>query len=77
MSSDLTVVSNFSRTVRFVLVNGRVPRTADHCALCGDHIEEGYVRDSQTRMIYCDTQCLAGWAYAASLVVQTGKRKAS
>ncbi|MBO0759183.1 MAG: hypothetical protein J2P54_25360, partial [Bradyrhizobiaceae bacterium] len=35
------------------------PRTDQQCALCGGIVEKGYVRDSQTRLIYCDTQCLA------------------
>ena len=45
---------------RFVLVNGRVRRMDQHCALCGGIVEESYVRDLQTRLIYCDTQCFAG-----------------
>jgi hypothetical protein len=45
---------------RFVIVNDRLPRTDEHCALCGGRIEKGYIRDSRTRLIYCDTQCFAG-----------------
>ena len=48
---------------RFILVNDRVPRTDDHCALCGGIVEKGYVRDSQTRLIYCDLQCFAGGSH--------------
>ena len=48
---------------RFILVNDRVPRTDDHCALCGGVAEKGYVRDSQTRLIYCDLQCFAGGSH--------------
>jgi hypothetical protein len=48
----------FLHRTRFVLVNDRVPRTDGHCALCGSIIEKGYVRYSQTRLIYCDTKCL-------------------
>ena len=65
----------FPQAIRFVLVNNRVPRTGQHCALCSGVIEKGYVRDSQTRLIYCDTQCFAGWA-AATVVTNRG-RKAS
>jgi hypothetical protein len=65
----------FPQAIRFVLVNNRVPRTAQQCALCGDLIEKGYVRDSRTRLIYCDAQCFAGWV-AASVVSARG-RKAS
>ena len=65
----------FPQAIRFVLVNDRVPRTDQQCALCGGLIEKGYVRDSRTRLIYCDTQCFAGWAAAAA--VKTRGRKAS
>jgi hypothetical protein len=65
----------FPQAIRFVLVNNRVPRTAQQGALCGGLIEKGYVRDSRTRLIYCDAQCLAGWAAAS--VVNTRGRKAS
>jgi hypothetical protein len=65
----------FPQAIRFVLVNNRVPRTAQQCALCGGLIEKGYVRDSRTRLIYCDAQCFAGWAAAS--VAKTRGRKAS
>ena len=78
MSTDLTFAAGrFPRAIRFVLVNNRVPRTGQHCALCGGLIEKGYVRDSQTRLIYCDTQCFAGWAHEAAPVVKNYGRKAS
>ena len=49
MSSDLTFATDgFPQAIRFVLVNNRVPRTGQYCALCGGLIEKGYVRDSQT-----------------------------
>ena len=49
MSTDLTFATGrFPQAIRFVLVNNRVPRTDQHCALCGGLIEKGYVRDSQT-----------------------------
>jgi hypothetical protein len=67
MSTNLTLAKG-GRPHRtwFVLVNNRVPRTGDRCALCGGIVEQGYVRDSQTRRIYCDSQCFAGGAYNAS-----------
>jgi hypothetical protein len=78
MSNDLTFATGrFLQAIRFVLVNNRIPRTGQHCALCGGLIEKGYVRDSQTRLIYCDTQCLAGSAYEAPPVVKNRGRKAS
>ena len=78
MSTDLTLAtSRFPRAIRFVLVNNRVPRTDQHCALCGGLLEKGYVRDSQTRLIYCDTQCFPGRAYEAASVIKNRGRRAS
>jgi hypothetical protein len=60
---------------RFVLVNNRVPRTDEHCAFCGGIVEKSYVRDSQTRLIYCDPQCFAGASYMAkSPIIDCGRR---
>ncbi len=62
---------------RFVLVNDRVPRTNEHCALCGGIVEKGYVRDSQSRLIYCDPQCFAGGSHMAKSLVTDRGRKVS
>ncbi len=48
-----------SRRMRFVLVNERIPRANAYCTLCCARIERGYVRDPQTRLLYCDAQCFA------------------
>jgi len=78
MSTDLTFATDrFPQAIRFVLVNNRVPCSDQHCALCVGLIEKGYVRDSQTRLIYCDTECFAGWAYETAPVVKNRGRKAS
>ena len=45
MSTDLTFAIDRFPSIRFVLVNNRIPRMNRHCALCGDVIEKGYVRD--------------------------------
>jgi len=77
MSTDLTFAAGrFPHATRFVLVNNRVPRLSQHCALCGGLIEKGYVRDSQTRLIYCDTQCFAGGAHITISDIQHRERKA-
>jgi hypothetical protein len=47
--------------IRFVVVNNRVPRADASCALCGKKIEQTYVQELQTRFVYCDAQCLAGY----------------
>jgi hypothetical protein len=62
MNTNLTFATDVRPRTRFVLVNDRVPRTDGHCALCGRIIEKGYVRASQRRLIYCDTQCFPGEA---------------
>ena len=78
MGTGLTFATGrFPQAIRFVLVNNRVPRTGQHCALCGGAIEKGYVRDPQKWLIYCDTLCFAGWAHATDPVVKNRGRKAS
>jgi hypothetical protein len=54
------------RPTRFILVNDRLPRTDERCAMCGGILEKGYVRDSQTRLVYCDTRCFAGGDYLSN-----------
>jgi hypothetical protein len=64
MSGNLTFASagGFLRRTRFVFVNDRVPHAEAHCAMCGQKIDKGYVRELQTRQVFCDTQCFAGYA---------------
>ena len=78
VNANLTFATGgFLHRTRFVLVNDRVPRTNGHCALCGRIIEKGYVRDSQTRLIYCDTQCFPARADMAMPVIGNRVRKVS
>ena len=65
-----------SRT-RFVLVNDRTPRADAYCALCCEPIEQGYVREPQTRLLYCDVQCFAGHEKMAMLTIEKRARKVS
>jgi hypothetical protein len=62
---------------RFVLVNDRAPREGANCALCGRVIERGYVRESQTRLLDCDTQCVMGHTKMAKLAGGINTRKMS
>jgi hypothetical protein len=39
--------------MKFVLVNGRTPRTQSFCALCCESIDESYLRDIATQIAYC------------------------
>ncbi len=48
-----------ARGMRFVLVNERSPRAEAACTVCCTRIDRGYVRDPQTRLLYCDTECFA------------------
>jgi hypothetical protein len=78
MSTDLIfATSRVPQAIRFVVVNNRVPCADQHCAVCGGLIEKGYVRDLQTRLIYCDTQCFAGLAHETASGVKDHGRKAS
>ena len=53
--------AQFPTHVRFVVVNNRVPRADALCALCGTKIKQAYVHELQTRFVYCDARCLAGY----------------
>lgn len=46
-------------SIRFMLINDRVPRGATYCDACCALIEEGesYVREPVTRLAYCDHKC--------------------
>ena len=78
MSTNLNFAAGgTTQPTRFVLVNGRVPRADQHCALCGGIVEGSYVRDLQTSLIYCDTQCFAGGARITMSVTKHRERKVS
>ena len=62
---------------RFVLVNHRVPRIEANCALCCAKIDNGYVRDPQARLLYCDTRCFDEHKSMAMLAVIDEARRAS
>jgi hypothetical protein len=63
--------------LRFILVNNRVPCGGESCARCGEMIESGYVRDSKTGLVYCDTQCITVGRDIATLVDEVHERKVS
>ena len=65
MGANLPVPISHRRT-RFILVNDRVPRTDERCATCDGIVERGYIRDSQTRLVYCDTLCFAEGEYLSN-----------
>jgi hypothetical protein len=43
--------------MKFVLVNGRTPRTQSFCALCCKSIGESYLRNITTQLAYCNHKC--------------------
>ena len=43
--------------MRYVLVNGRMPRSESSCAMCCKAIGETYLRELTTRLTYCDPKC--------------------
>jgi len=46
--------------MKFVLVNGRSPRSQSRCSLCCEPIGEGYLRDVTTQLSYCGHACYRG-----------------
>jgi len=79
VSNDLTVATGrFSKWIRgsFSLTTASRAWT-NTAALCGGLIEKGYVRDSRTQLIYCDTHCFPGWAYEAAPLIKNRGRKVS
>jgi hypothetical protein len=56
--------------MRFVLVNGRTPRTQSLCTLCCEPIEESYLRDIGTQLPYCNHKCYVDNCKAPVLALQ-------
>jgi hypothetical protein len=63
--------------MKFVLVNNRQPREDAYCALCCEKVEETYVREIQTRLIYCGYGCYAGHVSVAVLALEYHARQVS
>jgi hypothetical protein len=61
VTGTFTGPAQFPADIGFVVVNNRVPRADALCALCGTKIEQAYVHELQTRFLYCDARCLAGY----------------
>jgi hypothetical protein len=45
--------------MRFILVNGRKPRSRSFCVLCNQPVGANYLREVGTHLIYCDHDCYA------------------
>jgi len=55
--------------MRFVLVNDETPRKQFFCALCGDPIRAGYLREIGTQLCYCDPDCYADHCKSAIMAL--------
>jgi len=56
--------------MKFVLVNGRTPRTQSFCALCCESIGESYLRDIATQLAYCNHKCYVDCSKVPVLALQ-------
>ena len=56
--------------MKFVLVNGRTPRTQSLCALCCESIGESYLRDIVTQLPYCNHKCYVDHCKVPVLALQ-------
>ncbi|HEY5066517.1 MAG TPA: hypothetical protein VIJ04_17050 [Xanthobacteraceae bacterium] len=63
--------------MRYIIVNDRVPRSDAYCALCTEKIVESYVREPQTRLLYCDAACFRGHEKMAVLAIEHHARQVS
>jgi hypothetical protein len=52
--------------MKFVLVNHRTPHPQSFCALCCEPIRGTYLRETATRLTYCDHKCYLGHGKLAS-----------
>lgn len=43
--------------MRYILVNYRVPKVNNYCALCLARLDDGYLRELSTRIKYCSIGC--------------------
>lgn len=55
--------------MRYVLVNERVPKTNRYCALCTARLDDGYLREIDTRIKYCGVACYTEHCNSAMLIM--------
>jgi hypothetical protein len=79
MSANPTsaIQTRFPARPMFVLVNDRVPRTDTSCVRCSAKIAGGYVRQPQTRLLFCNLACFAGRGKMAISGIVNRARRAS
>ena len=54
--------------MRFVLVNGRSPRSRSICVMCDQPIEAGYLREFGKCLTYCNHNCYADHCRSAARI---------
>ena len=60
--------------MKYILVNGRSPRSESSCAMCCEAIGQSYVRELATRRMYCGAKCYAAhWRLAAPAFKERAK----
>jgi hypothetical protein len=62
--------------MRYVVVNGRAPFHG-FCALCGDPLIEGYVREFETNLLYCSIKHFRGACEVAMAAIEHHAREVS
>lgn len=63
--------------MRFVLVNHRAPKKEAWCALCCEKIDDLYLREIDTGLIYCSHLCYRGHVEVAVLALEYHAREVS
>jgi hypothetical protein len=58
------------RHVRFIVVNGRTPRSRRSCVMCDQPAGESYLRELGTQLVYCDHDCYAEHCTNAILLLE-------
>jgi hypothetical protein len=56
--------------MKFILVNGKTPRTQSFCALCGEPIGQSYLRDIAVQLAYCNYSCYVDHCKVSVLAIQ-------
>jgi hypothetical protein len=60
--------------MRFILVNGRMPRPQSCCVMCDQPIGTNYLREFGTHLIYCDHNCYAEHCQSAFRLLEDRAR---
>jgi hypothetical protein len=55
--------------MRFIMVNGRIPRPRSLCVMCNLPVGTSYLREVGTHLIYCDRDCYSAHCENAVLLI--------